>query len=312
MLSMLERSGARGPGGGRSPRNRRHARSTRRARPPPGMPRCSRPRPMRRATPPRAGDGSPSRLSPRETRSRPWARPTSASTPTRRARPSRRRGLLPQEVEQPAQRRSPALGHDLDPAVAGVAGVADEPELQRLRPGPPPEPHTLHPTVHPDDRTRRDRGVSICTTLSSVVRPALAPAPRRSATPVRNASRPRRASGVTAASAPGRSRAWPARAGLAAGARERRAVHEVLAPDRRAAPVARPTLLAVGVQRPVEVARGAVDVDVQRVEARAALAERLAHHVAGVVERRRDRARLSERRHSRSPCTCARHRASSA
>ena len=42
--------------------------------------------------------------------------------------------------------------------------------------------------------------------------------------------------------------------------------------------------LAVGGERAVEVARGAVDVDVERVEARAALAERLAHHLGRVVE----------------------------
>src|SRR4029077_11883359 len=82
--------------------------------------------------------------------------------------------------------------------------------------------------------------------------------------------------------------------GLAAGARERRAVHEVLAPDGRAAPRAGAPGLAAGGQRAVEVARGAVDVDVERVEARAALAERLAHHRGCVVEQLAD-ARLGER-----------------
>ena len=51
-----------------------------------------------------------------------------------------------------------------------------------------------------------------------------------------------------------------------------------------AAPVARLALAAVGVQRAVEVAGLAVDVDVERVERRPALAERLGHDVAGLVE----------------------------
>src|SRR5690349_9219618 len=44
------------------------------------------------------------------------------------------------------------LGDDLDASVAGVPCVADEPELERPRPGPPAEADPLHPTVHPDDR----------------------------------------------------------------------------------------------------------------------------------------------------------------
>ena len=79
-----------------------------------------------------------------------------------------------------------------------------------------------------------------------------------------------------------------ARAGarLAARARVRRPVHERLAPDRRAAPAARLALPPVDGQRPVEVAALAVHVDVQRVEARAALAQRLPHHVGHVAQQR--------------------------
>ena len=61
------------------------------------------------------------------------------------------------------------------------------------------------------------------------------------------------------------------RDGLAARAEERRAVHERDPPDRGAAAVAGQPLAAVGVQRPVEVAGLAVDVDVERVERRPAV-----------------------------------------
>src|SRR5689334_19092623 len=74
------------------------------------------------------------------------------------------------------------------------------------------------------------------------------------------------------------------RAGLAFWAVERRAVHELLPPHDRTTPAARLTLAAVGVQRSLEVARFAVDVDVQRVERRPALAQRLGHHRGGGVE----------------------------
>ena len=43
-------------------------------------------------------------------------------------------------------------------------------------------------------------------------------------------------------------------------------------------------LAPVGVQRPVEVAGLAVDVDVERVEGRAALRQRVGHHVARVPD----------------------------
>src|SRR6476619_3885104 len=62
---------------------------------------------------------------------------------------------------------------------------------------------------------------------------------------------------------------------LAGRAEVRRAVHEGDPADRGAAARAGLVLLAVGVQRPVEVAALAVDVDVERVERRAALAEGL-------------------------------------
>src|SRR3954451_6101242 len=58
-----------------------------------------------------------------------------------------------------------------------------------------------------------------------------------------------------------------------------RTVHEPLALDGGAAPRARPPLLAVDLQGPVEVAALPVDVDVQRVERGAALLQRRRHHV---------------------------------
>ena len=67
-----------------------------------------------------------------------------------------------------------------------------------------------------------------------------------------------------------------ARRTLAVRAEERRTVHEGVAADRGAAPRAGPVLLAVGVQRTVEVAGLAVDVDVQRVERGPADGQRLA------------------------------------
>ena len=73
-------------------------------------------------------------------------------------------------------------------------------------------------------------------------------------------------------------RGWQTRAG------ERRAVHEVLAAHQGAAAVARGARPAVGVERAVEVAARTVDVDVEGVEARASLAQRLRHDVARVVE----------------------------
>src|SRR5688500_606020 len=57
-----------------------------------------------------------------------------------------------------------------------------------------------------------------------------------------------------------------------------RPVHEGDPPDRRAAAPARLALLAVGIQRAVEVARLPVDVDVEGVEGRATLGQRLPHH----------------------------------
>src|SRR3954471_16150784 len=66
---------------------------------------------------------------------------------------------------------------------------------------------------------------------------------------------------------------------LAFRAVERRAVHELLPPHHRTAAPARLAFAAVGVQRPLEVAGLAVDVDIQRIERRAALAERVGHHL---------------------------------
>src|SRR3954447_14238580 len=96
-----------------------------------------------------------------------------------------------------------------------------------------------------------------------------------------------------AGSSPGRlaHRSGPGRTGrmgrsgrrLADGAEERRAVHEADPPDRRTTARTGLVLAAVDLQRPVEVAALAVDVDVERVERRAALAEGRGHHRAGGV-----------------------------
>ena len=65
------------------------------------------------------------------------------------------------------------------------------------------------------------------------------------------------------------------------GQRERAAVHERLAADRRAAARAGAVGLPVRGQRPVEVARRPVHVDVQGVERRPALRQRLVHDLGG-------------------------------
>ena len=87
--------------------------------------------------------------------------------------------------------------------------------------------------------------------------------------------------------------AAPARAGLAPRASERGPVRERLPHDRRAAPGARLALAPVDVQRALEVPAGAVDVDVERVEARAARRQRVAHDVGGGVSSSRTSARSS-------------------
>src|SRR4029079_5527659 len=73
------------------------------------------------------------------------------------------------------------------------------------------------------------------------------------------------------AAAPAGGRPTLSGAGLTGGAEVRRAVHERRAHDRRATARAGPSLLPVGPQGALEVAALAVDVDVERVEGRAAL-----------------------------------------
>ncbi len=60
---------------------------------------------------------------------------------------------------------------------------------------------------------------------------------------------------------------------------ERRPVHELLPSHHRAAAPARLALASVGVQRSLEVPGFAVDIDIERVERRAALAQRVGHHL---------------------------------
>ena len=60
---------------------------------------------------------------------------------------------LGEEVQESGDRTARTLGHDFDPPVGGVAGVADEPEFERSSPCPPPETHALHPPPHVDGHT---------------------------------------------------------------------------------------------------------------------------------------------------------------
>src|SRR5690349_15459554 len=54
-----------------------------------------------------------------------------------------------QQAEQPLAALPVTLRDHGDPAVVEVAGLPDEPQLQRPRPGPPAETHALHATPHP-------------------------------------------------------------------------------------------------------------------------------------------------------------------
>src|ERR1700704_1589760 len=65
---------------------------------------------------------------------------------------------------------------------------------------------------------------------------------------------------------------------------ERRTVHKPLTAYHRAAARAAFAFAPIGIQGSVEVARLAVDVDIQRIERGAALAECLAHHFCGGVQ----------------------------
>src|SRR5690606_24814291 len=170
--------------------------------------------------------------------------------------------ILAEQLDQRADGGLWTLRVDLHPAVRQVPGVPHETELKGTRPCPPAETDPLDPTPHEDDRSHH--GLS----LGSGHREGHLHGPF---TWVR-----RRGGSSAGARDP-----WPR---LAPRAVVRRPVHERLAPDRGAAPVARLTLATVGVQRPVEVAAGTVDVDIQRVKARPALAERLTHHLGRVVE----------------------------
>ena len=83
-----------------------------------------------------------------------------------------------------------------------------------------------------------------------------------------------------------------ARAGLAGGAPVGRAVHERIPAHRGATPLTRLALLRVRLQRAIEVAARAVDVDIERIERRAALLERLVHDLRDVAQQRLDLAGL--------------------
>src|SRR5579875_4194394 len=74
---------------------------------------------------------------------------------------------------------------------------------------------------------------------------------------------------------------------LAPRAIKRRAVHELLAPNQRATASAWLVLATVRVERAVEVPRFTVDVDVQRIERGPAVGQRVAHHLRGGLQHRR-------------------------
>src|SRR6476659_119067 len=76
-----------------------------------------------------------------------------------------------------------------------------------------------------------------------------------------------------------RTRAGLARLWLTPWAVERRPVHELLPPHHRAAAPARLAFASVGVQRSLEIPGFAVDIDIERVERRTAVAQRVGHHL---------------------------------
>src|SRR5947209_10224560 len=84
-------------------------------------------------------------------------------------------------------------------------------------------------------------------------------------------ARTRERSAITSIS----TRKLPPRPRLAFRAVERRPVHELLPAHHRAAAPAVLSFAAIGVQRPVEVAGLAVDVDVERIERRPAVGQRV-------------------------------------
>src|SRR5690606_1187337 len=61
--------------------------------------------------------------------------------------------ILAEQVDQSADGGLWTLRVDLDPPVGQVAGVSDQPELERPGAGPPPESHALDPATHEDDRS---------------------------------------------------------------------------------------------------------------------------------------------------------------
>lgn len=78
---------------------------------------------------------------PHETRNGPGVLSDHGGDPTR---PQGGRGFLAQQGDQPVESVRRTLREDLDAAVVEVAGIADEPELQRASPDPPPEADALH------------------------------------------------------------------------------------------------------------------------------------------------------------------------
>ena len=76
-------------------------------------------------------------------------------------------------------------------------------------------------------------------------------------------------------------RRWRA---LTAWASVRRAIHEGFPPNRGTAAVTGLPLAPVGGKAPLEVAALTVDVDVEGIERRTPLGQRLGHHVAGMIK----------------------------
>src|SRR5690606_31436619 len=160
----------------------------------------------------------------------------------------------PQEREQLLAGRALPFRDHLDPAVGQVRRGPGESQLQRARTHPPPEAHTLHASTHPRGHTNVTHRLPLLTS-----------------------DRPHGTRG---------SHARVTRFRLAPRTTVRRAVHERLPPDRRAAAGTRAVPAPVGVEAAFEVAALPVDVHVEAVEGRPALGQRRDHHLADRGEQR--------------------------
>src|SRR6059036_2773328 len=86
---------------------------------------------------------------------------------------TRRRWTLLKQTLELGQRRLGAGDHDLNGPIAQVSGVATQSQRCCPSPDPPPEPHSLHPTV--DQEPRRSHATPFPLPLPL---PLVGPAPR--------------------------------------------------------------------------------------------------------------------------------------